>query len=738
MKHSLTDGSTRLFTQKRRLFLVVVFIGNLSILFAQNTFTAIIKDEDTKEVLPFANVILKGTQIGGSADSTGKVTIENIPDGKQTLVFSYVGYRKKEKDFTFPLKTSQPVIVYLEKSEELQTVTVVSTRTNNRIEEIPTRVEVLGNEEVVEETGISPGNISKLLGETSGINVQRTSAVSGNVTFRIQGLPGKYTQLLKDGFPAYGGFASGLSLLQIPPLDLKQVEIIKGSASTLYGSDAIAGIVNLISKKPSDKQGFSILLNLTHKGGSDISSFFSAEKGKVGFTLLTGFNTQKAIDVSGNNFTDIPQYNRVVVIPKFFLYLNEDDHLIIGLAVSYENRLGGDVFAIKNQVDAMHSFYENNETKYLSGNVKYEHEVKDRDMLTVRGNITNYNRVLKTNVNVFEGNQVTSFSEISYLVKAKKHHWVSGVNFYYDRFLQTKTGNSFLLDYSHQTVGVFSQDNWQITEKLSLEPGIRYDYNLNNRGFFLPRLAVMYKFVKQFSARLSGGLGYKLPTPFTDDAERTRYQNVIFPDGLKAERSMGVNLDFTFKTPLFKELFLTVNQAFFIVQIQDPIIANLDSLPYQTVFYENAGGKLFNQGLTTNIRLSLDDFTLYVDYTLIDARKKYDDNKPLELTPQNRITSTLAYEDEDNGWKAGLEAFYFGHQFLEDGTKTPDYWLLGASVQKRIGHFTLVLNVENMLDVRQTRYENIVSGDLNNPVFSELWAPLDGVLGNFVLKFNLF
>ena len=201
---------------------------------------------------------------------------------------------------------------------------------------------------------------------------------------------------------------------------------------------------------------------------------------------------------------------------------------------------------------------------------------------------------------------------------------------------------------------------------------------------------------------------------------------------------MGVNLDFTFKTPLFKELFLTVNQAFFIVQIQDPIIANLDSLPYQTVFYENAGGKLFNQGLTTNIRLSLDDFTLYVDYTLIDARKKYDDDKPLELTPQNRITSTLAYEDEDNGWKAGLEAFYFGHQFLEDGTKTPDYWLLGASVQKRIGHFTLVLSVENMLDVRQTRYENIVSGDLNNPVFSELWAPLDGVLGNFVLKFNLF
>ncbi len=722
----------------KRLFIAFLLTGSLHTLFAQNTFTAIIKDEDTKEALPYANVVIEGTQIGGSADTTGKVTIENIPNGKQTLEFSYVGYRDKDRSVTFPLKNTGPVIVYLEKSEELQEVTVVSTRTNNRIEEIPTRIEVLGNEEVVEETGINPGNISKLLGETSGINVQRTSAVSGNVTFRIQGLPGKYTQLLKDGFPAYGGFASGLSLMQIPPLDLKQVEIIKGSGSTLYGSDAIAGIVNLISKKPSDDQEFSILLNLTHKGGSDISSFYSAEKGKFGFTLLTGFYTQKAIDVSGNDFTDIPQYNRVVIIPKFFLDLKEDDNLLIGLAASYENRLGGNVYAIKNQVDSLHSFYENNETKYLSGNVKYEHEVKDRDLLTVRGNLTSYDRMLKTNVNVFEGNQITSFSEISYLVNAKKHHWVSGINYYYDRFLQTKTGNTFSLNYNHQTLGVFSQDNWQVTKKLSLEPGIRYDYNLNNRGFFLPRLAIMYKFVKQFSARLSGGMGYKLPTPFTEDAERTRYQDVLFPDDLKAEMSSGANLDFTFKTPLADELFLTINQAFFIVQISNPIIANPDSLQNQIVFYKNGSGNLLNKGLTTNIRLSLDDFTLYVDYTLVDARKKYDDNKPLELTPKNRVTTTLVYENEDKGWKAGLEAFYIGKQYSEDGTKKPDYWLLGASVQKTISHFTLVLNVENILDILQTRYENIVSGDLNNPVFSELYAPLDGIVGNFVLKFDLF
>ncbi|MBL7136129.1 MAG: Plug domain-containing protein, partial [Candidatus Marinimicrobia bacterium] len=169
---------------------------------------------------------------------------------------------------------------------EFEGIIVTTTRTNNRIEDVPVRVEVLGSEEVNEEIAIRPGNISKLLGETSGIQIQQTSATSGNVSFLIQGLPGKYTQLLKDGFPVYSGFSAGLSLLQIPPLDLKQIEVIKGSASALYGGDAIAGIVNLISKNPTKKPEWSVLFNQTQKGGRDISSFYSNRKDKIGVTFL--------------------------------------------------------------------------------------------------------------------------------------------------------------------------------------------------------------------------------------------------------------------------------------------------------------------------------------------------------------------------------------------------------------------------------------------------------------------
>jgi len=719
----------------KRIILLMVIIAHAGIGFSQNTFKVFLKDEDTKKPLMYANVVLEDADIGGATDTTGFVVVKGIPDGKQTLVFSYVGYRTKQKEFVFPLKQSEPTTIYLEKSEDLGEVVVYSTRTSNRINEIPTRIEVLGNEEVVEESGINPGNISKLLSETSGIFVQQTSAVSGNVSFRIQGLPGKYTQLIQDGFPMYSGFSSGLSLLQIPPLNLQQVEIIRGSASTLYGGDAIAGIVNLISKKPGDKPEFSVMLNQTTLLGNDISTYYSAQNKKLGVTMLASINTQKADDVSKNGFSDIPEYHRAVINPTIFYDADKNNHLEIGLFSTFEDRVGGDMPVLDDKSDSTHSFYEQNKTRRINGRVKYEYNNGEGNILTFKTSVGNFKRNFKTNTNIFNGSQNKVYSELSYFVKTNQHSWISGVNYYLDDFSRIDTNT---LSYTHQTIGIFSQDNWEITDKFFLEPGIRYDYNLLFGGFFLPRLALMYHLTKTIFVRLSGGMGYKLPTPFTDEAERTRYQHVMPLNNLTPERSTGANLDFNIKTPLFDELFLAFNQSFFITEIRNPIIANQQLLDQQIVSYENAGGNISSMGLNTNMRLSLDELILYVDYTWLNARKRYDNNKPLELTPQNRLTTTLAYEDEDKGIKAGLEAFYFGNQYLDDGYKTPDYWLLGASAQKRFGHLTIVLNVENILNIRQTKFENIITGNLNNPVFKELYAPLDGIVGNVVLKFDLF
>ncbi len=704
---------------------------------AQNTFRAIILDKNSREPLPGANAVITGTTTGASANREGMLVLTGIPDGEHVLVFSFVGYQAFEKKYDFPLNTTIPDTIFLKSGETLKSVVVKSFRTNNHIEEIPTRVEVLGHEEVVEESRINPGNISKLLGETSGIRVQQTSAVSGNVSFRIQGLPGKYTQLLQDGYPLYGGFSSGLSLLQVPPLDLQQVEVIRGSASTLYGGSAIAGIVNLITKMPDEHPEFKILLNQTHRKGNDISTWFSQKKGKLGFTLLAGHNAQQPVDVNGNGYTDIPEYHRSVLSPRLFYDLNARNHFMVGLSSVFENRVGGSLYAVQHQPDSLHAFFENNKTQRMNGIFRYESRLKNGNLLTVKGNISRYERGLFTNINSFKGQQSTLYTEASYLVETKPHSWVIGLNLLSDHFRQDKEVNPLLLDYQYLTPGFFTQDDWMLG-RLTLEPGIRLDYNNEYGFFFLPRLALLYKTNKHFSGRLSGGLGYELPTPFTDEADRTRYQHIYPLQNLQAEKSAGLNMDIQYTTQLAEKLSVTINQGFFTTRIYHPVIANPDSLIYQTVLYENAPGNIMSKGLSTNIRLQYDEAEFYLDYTRLDARKQYDRNLPLELSPKNRLTTTLTWEEEDSGIRMALEAFYFGRQFLENGNKTPDYWLLGASAQKEFKHVTLVANVENILNIRQTNYEDIVHPPYTNPVFNEIYAPLDGIVANVVLLFHLF
>jgi outer membrane receptor for ferrienterochelin and colicins len=236
--------------------LIVSFFMALNLgVYAQNTFNALIKDSETKEPLMGATAILSGTSTGATANIDGLITLTNIPNGKQLIEFSYIGYEIRKDTFEFPIAISEPIEIFLQsETEELDGVVISSTRSTRTIQNIPTRIEFIGIEELGEKGNMKPGDIRMLLAESTGIHVQTTSPTSANASIRIQGLDGRYTQILKDGFPVYSGASSGLGLLQIPPLDLKQVEVIKGSTSTLYGGGAIAGLVNLISKTPTEER----------------------------------------------------------------------------------------------------------------------------------------------------------------------------------------------------------------------------------------------------------------------------------------------------------------------------------------------------------------------------------------------------------------------------------------------------------------------------------------------------
>ena len=703
---------------------------------AQNIFKAIVKDGDTKEILVGVNAVLNKTANGASSDENGIITISNIPDGKQHITFSYLGYESETKSYTFPLSSSAPVEIFLEQDDEmLEEVTISSTRGTRTIQNIPTRVEFISSEELGEKGSMKPGDIRMLLNESTGIITQQTSATSGNASIRIQGLDGRYTQILKDGFPVFAGAASGLGLLQTPPLDLKQVEIIKGSTSTLYGGGAIAGLISLISKTPEEKRDLGLHLNGTSGKGLDVSAFYGQRFKKVGTTIFASYNRNWAYDPSNTGFTAIPQFDRYVFNPKLFLYFSENTQMSVGLNAMFEDRLGGDIEYIKGNGNDTHSYFEKNKTQRHSTQLTFEHKFGEKDRIDFKNSVTYFNRNIGVPTYTFEGTQVSTFSELTYTRTNQKTEWVAGLNLWTDKFDEKKLTDFQLRDYNQTTMGAFVQNNWEATKWLNLETGLRADYIPDYGAAILPRVSAHFKITDKFSSRLGGGFGYKSPTIFTEDSERLQYQNVlpIDKDNNKLERSYGLNLDFNYVTSIFDgNVTFSINQLFFYAYLDNPLL--LQSTKDGLYRLNNISGNTDSKGGETNVKIGYKDFHLYLGYTYTDTRTKENGVKQENiLTPKHRLNSILMYEVEDK-WKIGLEAYYFSPQKLGDGQKGKQYVVCGFMIEKIWEMFSLYANFENFTDRRQTRFDTIYTGSISNPVFRDIYAPLDGFVMNAGVK----
>jgi outer membrane receptor for ferrienterochelin and colicins len=406
----------------KRTFILTAMMLFGRIAMAQNTFKARVVNDQTKAILKGATATIPYLKKNVSTDTSGLITIINIPNGKFEIEITYIGFSKLEKIYSFPLQHPDQIIeIGLEPSSgELAEVTVQTTRTNQNLRDIPTRVEALPLEELDEKSTMRPGDIKMLLGETTGIHVQQTSAVSGTASFRIQGLDSRYTQLLQDGMPLYSGFSGNLSLLQISPLNLKQVEFIKGSASTLYGGDAIAGLVNLISKTPEKMPELTMLLNGTSGKGTDASVYYSQQWQRVGTTIFGSYNYNGAYDPSHTGFSAIPQTNRFSINPKVFWYMDDHNTGWFGLNTTYENRYGGDMQVIDSRVDDVHQYFERNKTFRFSTQLSFTHKINEESKVNFKNTIGYFDRQLAEPGFNFKGKQLSSFSEVNYVRNGEK------------------------------------------------------------------------------------------------------------------------------------------------------------------------------------------------------------------------------------------------------------------------------------------------------------------------------
>lgn len=719
----------------KRTFTTLILTIAAKAAVAQSSIHLQLTDTRTSKPLEFAT-ISEGKNWLATTDSSGHATV-SLAAGAHRITLSLTGYNKLDTTISAPL--SSAIQISLASAETaLEEVTVISsTRNNQAIENSPLKVEVLGSEELGEEAGIKPGNIASILGDVSGVQIQQSSATSGNSNVRIQGLDGRYTQILRDGMPLYDGFSGGFGILTVPPLDLKQIELIKGSASTLFGGGAIGGLINLISRRPTTKQELDALINYTSLKEFN-ANIYAAKRGrKTGYTLFTGYNNQKAVDVNKDGFSDVPNASSFIVHPRLYYYPTDKTIIYAGYSGTFDTRKGGDIQVLNNNADTTHQYYDGNTSQRHTAEYCAEQFLKGGAKLTIKGNISTFSKDNTNRTYAYSGRQVSYYNEASVYIPVKKSDVVSGINMTGDKYTTTSPDNASYQSLTNSTIGAFSQLNWHVHDNTTIEGGLRIDHHNRYGMFVLPRIAAFHRINENWGMRAGFGMGYKTPNPLSQqNIELTPLDVLPLQQGIKAEHSYGSNAEVNYKTKIGEHGTLFINEALFLTSLTNP-----------TVFYMNTAGKIglvnaspgtISTGSDSYVKMLLHSWEFYLGYTYTDARNRYlSGNNFVPLTPKHRAAFVVVKEIEED-WRIGLEGSLTGRQYRYDGSATPAWFFMAAMIQRNIGkHLAVVLNAENLFDYRMSKVESLYTGSSTFPTFKPLWAPIDGRVINCSVRWKL-
>ena len=666
--------------------------------------------------------------IGARAVLTGPDgrAIVTVPAGRVEVVVGRLGYRTDSLVLSLRAAQDTAVIVRLEpEAETLDALVVTATRIPRRVEDQPLRVEVLGTEEIEEKLLMTPGDITMLLNETGGLRVQTTSPSLGGANVRVQGLRGRYTLLLSDGLPLYGGQTGGLGLLQVPPMDLAQVEIIKGAASALFGPSALGGVVNLVSRRPDSES--QLLLNGTSLGGSDAVVFAAKEWSPAwGSTLLAGYHRQGRNDRDDDGWTDVPGYDRVVVRPRVFHSFGRDGSLFLTAGATREGRDGGTVDGATAPDGS--GFDEHLTTTRLDAGSVLIAPLSAFVGLQVRASgMTQRHRHRFGAVREADRHS-TVFAEVAISGGGPDRRWLAGVAGEGDRYRSTELP---AFDYDHSAVGGFVQLEQELGPA-SLAGSARVDHHNRYGTFLSPRLSVLIRAGAAWRVRGSVGGGFFGPTPFTEETEVTGLSRVIPPLGLGAERAWTASADASVTLGVIE-----AGAVLFASRVRDAVQRRQSPGDPARVELINAESPTSTIGGELLARYRRAPFGVTASYVYTRARE--DDpqgpgRREVPLTPRHTAGVVVTWESEEKG-RAGLELYYTGRQTLEDNpyrAVSRSYLIAGLLVEWRLGGARLFVNLENLGDVRQTHYDRLVRPAIapDGRWTTDAWAPLDGRVVN--------
>jgi iron complex outermembrane receptor protein len=655
-------------------------------------------------------------------DARGEAVLQ-LPPGEIELTLQRFGFMTQTVRVSIVQGTTNRLLVELQPEVVLrEEITVTATRTEQRIEDVPLRVEVLQEEEIEEKALMTPGDIAMLLNETSGLRVQVTAPSLGAANVRVQGLRGRYTQLLADGLPLYGGQTGAIGLLQIPPLDLGQVEVIKGVASALYGPSALGGVINLVSRRPEQPEK-EILLNRTSREGTD-TVFWLAEplKNRWQYTLLGGAHFQERQDLDREGWADMPRYRRGILRPRFSWDDGEGRSVFATVGAMVEDREGGTI-GDATLPDGTR-FPEELTTRRFDAGVVGRFLLGSR-VLSLRGSaMTQRHRHLFGQVTERDRHH-TIFGEATLGGTRGAHTWAFGSAVQADLYRSRDVPR---FDYSYVVPAIFAQDDYALNPRLTLSWSGRADFHSDYGVFFNPRISALLRLPHNLTARLSSGTGVFAPTPFTEETEAVGLTNVAPLRNLQAERAWSGSADLGWNNAS-----LELNGSVFGSGIRDPIMLRLPSAEAGPLQVVNADGPTRTMGSELLARLRRGDFGVTLTHTFIHSTEvdpREAARREVPLTPRHAAGLVGMWEQEDRG-RVGIEIFYTGRQRLDDNpyrNKSRPYWILGFLAERRFGPLRLFVNGENLTNTRQTRYDRLVRPQRHSDGrwTVDAWAPLEG------------
>ncbi len=680
---------------------------------------------------PVQGARIRSDKLNVATDANGKARLTLLA-GPHTLVVTRIGYVPKRVPVTIVRDSTVSIDIDLamdDKMAAMEAVTVSATRTERLAEQTPLRVEVLDEMEVDENTLIAPSGITMLLNETPGLRVQAASPTLGTGSVRILGLPGQYTVMLADGLPLYGGAASALGPLDISPVDLKRVELIKGAASALYGGQALGGVINLVSKAPTGQK--EVLLNRRTQGVTDAATWLShAFSENAGISLLASGTTQRAWDMDGDGFGDQARALRWNVRPRYSFGDANGRSVFITAGYGYDDRRGGTLGNAVGGPRIRDGLF----GRRADAGATMRLPMADSGNVSARLALSTNLRDRRFNTATPERDRIsTGFAELTRLFKAKASTVVLGAAVQSDAY-HNELNAAF--DHDWLTPGVFVTGDRDVG-KLTLSASVRADHHSAIGTKLTERLAILAHPAEQWSVRVSGGTGFAAPSSMTEEVEAIGLRS-IQPSALRAEKSVGAMVDVDGRV-LGAEVLVTGYTSSIEGAIQ---LADLGT-PSRTGYLRNAAGNTRMGGVESAAIWRWADNKLLLTYgyargSMTDAETGQ--RMPMPLINRHRAGADLMFEKPRN-YRWGIEGIYYGRQTFDDNpylSESKPYIYMMAIFVKQFGPVEAVANFENLLDIRQTKYQPLVrpTPAVGNRMTTDVWAPLEGFMANVAVRYR--